>query len=77
MNTMLDPARESTRLTPGEKVRAIRLKRGLPQKLVARLAGMQKADLCAVERGYVALGITRGLRLADALGVTLDEIFSR
>jgi transcriptional regulator with XRE-family HTH domain len=59
----------------GRRVQAFRARAGLTQQEVADRADLNRVTLSLVERGQRELGITRAPKLADALGVSLPELF--
>ena len=61
----------------GPTVRAIRAARGLSQRELAERAGVSSAALGTYERGTRAPSLANAILLADALGVTLDQIAGR
>jgi transcriptional regulator with XRE-family HTH domain len=59
----------------GERLKWIRLHRGLTLRHLARLSGVPVATLSLVERGErpgTGLSLASGRKLAETLGVTLD-----
>lgn len=64
------------RVTLGRKIRALRALRGWRQTDLAQAAGMQRAYIGAVERGERNLSLHNLERIADALDVTLADLFS-
>lgn len=52
---------------PAVSLRAVRRREGLTQKEVADLAGIPQAHISLMERGKMAIGVTRAKRLAKAL----------
>jgi transcriptional regulator with XRE-family HTH domain len=60
----------------GERVRALRLERGLPQVELARLLGVHQTNISAMERGTRALTIHQILKLSRVLKVSTDEILT-
>lgn len=56
----------------GRRIRALRERRKLTQAEVARSVGMDRADLCNIEkgRGPAVVGSKRVVGLASALGVS-------
>lgn len=61
-----------------ENIRKLRNKKGLAQEKLARLANISTATLVKIETG-AAKGptITTVIKIADALGVSLDELVAR
>jgi len=60
----------------GERIRALRLQRGLPQVELARLLSVHQTNISAMERGTRALTIHQILKLSRALKVSTDEILT-
>lgn len=60
----------------GARARAIREAKKLSQQEVAAAMGMSSGDLCNLEKGRRSKnpGAKRLLALADALGVTVEEL---
>ncbi len=62
----------------GEKVRALRDKKGMNQKQVAEASGITQATISRVESGLVKELKSEALRrLAEALGVTMDYLVDK
>jgi len=59
----------------GRLILAARLRRGLSQHSVAQRAGLDPGYLSRIEHGKIRPSIDMALRIADALGVTLGEMF--
>jgi transcriptional regulator with XRE-family HTH domain len=59
----------------GETIRRIRKEKGLSMEEVARLADMEYRMLGRIERGESNSTITLLLRVAEALGVDLHQLF--
>jgi len=59
----------------GERVRAIRLQRGLSQEELAHLAKIDRTYIGGIERGERNAGIRNVWRIADALGVPAGDLF--
>lgn len=53
----------------GERVRAERLKLGLPQEELARLSGLHRTYIGGIERGERNIGLLNILKIAKALGL--------
>lgn len=58
----------------GSSLLAQRLRRGFSQAELARLAGITPSAMSQAERGQRGLAISTLVRLAFALGITLDEL---
>lgn len=59
----------------GDRVRAIRLHKGLSQEELARCAKIDRTYIGGIERGERNAGIKNVHRIADALGVGAAELF--
>lgn len=59
----------------GRNIRAERSRRDLTQETVARLAGMAPTQVARIERGETDSGITKYLRLAQAIGIKPADLF--
>ncbi len=55
---------------------AARLRRGLSQRLVARRSGLDPGYLSRIEHGKIRPTLETALRIAEALGVPLEEILA-
>lgn len=62
-------------LSFGSHVRTIRQKKGLSQEDLAHLAGLDRTYMGGVERGERNLGLINLKKIADALGVTVKDLF--
>ena len=62
------------RVALGQRLRQLREARGLTQEELAEQAGMHRAVPGHYERGDREPGISQVWRLADALGVTIQEL---
>jgi len=60
----------------GERVRAIRLQKGLSQEHLARIAKIDRTYIGGIERGQRNVGIKNVWRIAIALGVPAAALFS-
>ncbi|HEV3112809.1 MAG TPA: substrate-binding domain-containing protein [Candidatus Binataceae bacterium] len=60
----------------GSKVRAARLERGIGQGQLAAEAGISRQALSAIEAGAYTPNVTAALRLAQALGKTVESLFA-
>ncbi|MBU9598149.1 helix-turn-helix transcriptional regulator [Burkholderia multivorans] len=52
----------------------LRLQRGLSQQRLAVLSGLSQPHLAKIEAGKLSIQLATAVRLADALGVSLDEL---
>lgn len=59
----------------GERVREIRVLKGLSQEELARLAMIDRTYIGGIERGERNAGIKNVWRIADALGVPAADLF--
>lgn len=57
-----------------DKIRSLRLSRGLSQAALSRRMGMKPSQLCKIELGHNGLSESSIRRVADALGVTIAEL---
>ncbi len=61
-----------------QNIRRLRLKKGLSQEKLARLADISNATLVKIESGAAKEPtITTVIKIADALGVSIDELVGR
>lgn len=67
---------EARRRVFGERVRSLRLERGLSQERLAELAGVHRTYLSSLELGQRNIGLDNILALAAALGVPPAELFT-
>ncbi|HEV7163534.1 MAG TPA: helix-turn-helix transcriptional regulator [Solirubrobacteraceae bacterium] len=58
----------------GANVRRVRLTRKASQEVLAHYTGLHRTEIGKVEQGVVEPRLTTLVILADALGVTLDEL---
>lgn len=68
---------EITTPGPGANVKVLRLRRGWLQDQLAARAGMSKSMLGKIERGDRPLTQSMGAALANAFGITLDELLGQ
>lgn len=59
----------------GEKIREIRLERGLSQEKLALLSGLHRTYVGAVERGERNVTLKNIEKLAKTLNVTIGDLF--
>lgn len=62
--------------TVGNKLLAIRKKRGLTQAETAEAAGLSDRNYADIERGTVNMRVETLIRICRALGITPDEILT-
>jgi DNA-binding XRE family transcriptional regulator len=67
----------ATPLSTGERIRCLRLERGMTQAVLAHLVGRSPRWLVSVESGQVDPRLSDAARLAAALGVHLADIAAR
>lgn len=60
----------------GKRIRALRLEKGLSQEETAFKAGMHRTYLGGIERGERNPSLRNIAAIAEALGVTLSDLFS-
>ena len=58
----------------GEKVREIRIKKGLSQEQLAELSGLHRTYISSLELGKRNVSLINIFALAKALGVTPDKL---
>ncbi len=59
----------------GERVREIRLQKGLSQEELARIAKIDRTYIGGIERGERNVGIRNVYRIATALGIPAADLF--
>jgi transcriptional regulator with XRE-family HTH domain len=59
----------------GELVRRLRLQRGYSQATFAEAAKIDRAHMGEIERGEVTVTIVTARKIAQALGMTLADLF--
>jgi len=59
----------------GDRVRCLREQAGLTQEALAHKAGLHRAEIGFLERGERDFGLSILWPLADALGVTVRDMF--
>jgi transcriptional regulator with XRE-family HTH domain len=76
--TTISPKRKQpTLLAIGNAIRALRLEHGLTQERLAAAAGLNLSYLSAVERADNNPTLTTLVAIANALGLTLEELSAR
>ena len=60
----------------GSRVRAARIERGIGQGQLAAEAGISRQALSAIEAGAYTPNVTAALRIAQALGKTVESLFA-
>lgn len=59
----------------GKKIKELRLKAGLSQEVLANLAGLDRTYIPSIEKGERNVSITVAEQLANALDVSVKELF--
>lgn len=62
--------------TFGDRIKAVRIKRGLSQEVLAEKSGLHRTYVGSVERGERNISIKNIHRLAKALKMSLEELFN-
>ena len=70
-----DPPRPLVDL--GEAIRRARSRKGLTQEELAEAAGVHRNYIGDVERGETNVGFLNLLKLAEGLGISLEELIGR
>ena len=73
---MDDPAFRQSLLELGQKIRQLRVAKGLSQEVFASTCGLDRTYIGGVERGERNLSLKNLLRISDALGVTASELLA-
>ncbi len=60
----------------GERIRELRKAKGLTQEQLAELVGVEPRHISRVEGGYNSPSIERLARIAEVLGVPIQELFN-
>lgn len=60
----------------GARLRAAREDHGMTQEQVAGLAEMSRSYLAGVETGHHNIGVTKIIRIADALNISAAALFA-
>lgn len=58
----------------GIRVRRFRTQRGLTQQKLAELSGQEPSNISHIERGATKLGLPTIVNIANALGITVDDL---
>ncbi|WP_017234958.1 helix-turn-helix domain-containing protein [Pandoraea sp. B-6] len=66
-------AEEILRAAPPDSLAKLRLSRGLSQQELARLTCTSQSHIAKIEAGSVKMFLDTAIKLADALGVSLDR----
>ncbi len=59
----------------GDKIRKIRISKGIKSKFVANKINMSPSSYCDIESGRKKLTLEHALIIADALGVDIKDFF--
>lgn len=73
--TSLESMTQKARQTFARNLRVARLAKGLSQEDLADIAGLHRTFVGAVERGETNVSVDNIERLADALDVSIQELF--
>ncbi len=60
----------------GERIRELRKAKKLSQQALARKASLHYTYIGAVERGEINISFDNIVRIADALGISLEKLFT-
>lgn len=71
------PGSPTHRLVFGDRVRALRIARGISQEALAEAAGLHRTYVSSLERGQRNVGLDNIHALADALGVEPARLFDK
>lgn len=66
--------RHKDRARIGERIRQIRVDRGLDAKDLAKLAGIDASNLCRIENGRYSVGLDILSKIAAVLGKRIDFV---
>lgn len=66
--------RHKDRASIGERIRQIRMDRGMEARDLARLAGVDAANQCRIENGKYSVGLDILSKIAAALGKKIDFV---
>lgn len=61
----------------GLRIRDIRESRRIYQNTLAEMIGVSRGHINAIEHGRYTPNLTTAIKIADALGITLDELAGR
>jgi transcriptional regulator with XRE-family HTH domain len=61
----------------GNALRELRAERGVSQEAVALEAGLNRGYYSGIERGVRNMALANIVKIADALGVPVSEVFAR
>ena len=58
----------------GQRIRRLRKEKGLTQQMLAELSNQEPSNISHIERGATKLGLPTLVNIANALGVTADDL---
>lgn len=61
----------------GLQIRTLRKTRNLYQNTLAEMVGVSRGHINAIEHGRYMPNLTTAIKIADALGITLDDLAGR
>ena len=61
----------------GLRIKSLRIDKGMDQETLAKESGIRLSTLRSYEQGVSVLGLEKAVRLADALGCSVDQIACR
>jgi putative molybdopterin biosynthesis protein len=64
-----------TSIPAGQKIRALRLARGIKQGVLARQAGISRQALASIEAGVYLPGVTVAIKIAGLLNDSVENLF--
>jgi putative molybdopterin biosynthesis protein len=64
-----------TSMTSGDKIRGLRLARGIKQNALARQAGISRQALASIEAGVYQPGVTVAIKIAGLLNDSVENLF--
>ncbi len=64
-------------MTVGERIVAKRKELGMSQEKLAKLTGIMRKTLLFYEKNYSDMKLTTAMCIADALGITLNELVGK
>lgn len=73
---MTSPApQRDHRIALGDRIRELRLARGISQEQLAHLAGLDRTYVSGVERGHRNIGLDNIYKIAGALDIPVSDLF--
>ena len=67
---------KTTKMDLGEQIKRIRTAKGLSQKEVLNISGLDKAQFSRIENGKTDPSFTTLEKIAKALGISISELFA-